>query len=369
MSSYSVVNAKLYKAKQLLKYRIIESIRFTFRHLPILHIRKDLFDYENNAWKSFYIPPKDLSWMDTLSGRIQECLRNNPNLIELYHELLSKQTLPVGMVLSAGRTGTRALSEFMNCSPHISSLHRLSDIEEFQDYNFTPDKRIRNTIIYSFMLGKYSDEWLEEQIQYTLDMIGYAIEISNKNDTEFWYSAHRWNCYYPIIRVLFPQHKLIYLSRDPFKIVCSMVIKDQYGSSAAPDVERTWTNFEPMDTKTLQTENLKLRLTSATQFDRIAWYINFVKYLHHAFISKFTGIAHCEFSIDAASEGSREAYERLRSVANLEGLNYSMYREFFRTKINVKRPILSVILRFPEVERWDNKLISRYEDISGTFMF
>ena len=307
--------------------------------------------------------------MEVLSDRIQECLGSNPNLMWHYHELRAKQTLPLGIVLSTGRSGTRALSLFMHSAPRITSLHRLYDVAEFQDYD-VGDRRTRNTIIYSFLLGKYSQDWLEEQIRHTLGLLGHAIEYSNKTSTEFWYSAHRWNCYYPIIRALFHQHKLVYLSRDPFETIYSMIVKEQYAHrDAAPNVERIWINFELMDTKILRAETLKLTLTSAPQFDRIAWYTNFVKYLYFAFQSKFTGIAHCEFSIDAASKGSKEAYERLQSVANLEGVDYGLYREFFSTKVNVKSPKLSTALRFPEVEKWNSKLISRYEDISGAFTF
>lgn len=353
--------------KQLLrpfKPAIVELALATNRHFPI-PIRKSIFNYHNSCWESFFVP-SDYSWIETLSQRIRDCLQHYPDLSQQHKAQLRNQKLPLGFVLSTGRAGTRALSLFLNSAPGIASLHRLADINGFQQKG-VEDKRERNTIIYSFMMKKYSLEWLREQILYALNLSKQAIEYSNRHNVEFWYSAHRWNCYYPLIRVLFPQHKLIYLTRDPYRTIYSMVSKDQYTRSGEqPDLESTWTNFEPMDRQNVQDE-LDLRLTHAPLFDRITWYIAFVEYLNKAFSVNFTGVSYCEFSIDEASVGSRDAYERLKKTANLSGVDNEQFKRFFGSKVNVKNLKISHAFRFPEVENWDNKLISRYEEMSRSF--
>jgi hypothetical protein len=161
----------------------------------------------------------------------------------------------------------------------------------------------------------------------------------------------------------------VYLSRDPFKTIYSMIVKEQYSRKDADENdERTWINFEPMiDSGVLRGGPLKLTLTNAPQFDRVVWYLNFVKYLYHTFRLEYSGIAHCEFNIDAASEGSEDNYECLKNVANLEGSDYTTYKAFFRIKTNVKKYSLVNALRFPRVDQWDGPLLSRYNDICNAF--
>ncbi len=334
------------------------------RYLPV-PIQKSIFNYRDKCWESFYAPG-DFSWLEALSHRVKECLAKDPDLSQQHDALLRNQRFPVGFVLSTGRAGTRALSQFLNSAPTIASLHRLTDINGFQQKS-VEDKRERNTIIYSFMMDKFTLDWLRDQIHYVLNLFAQAIEFGNQNNVEFWYSAHRWNCYYPLIRILFPQHKLIYLTRDPYRTIYSMVIKDQYTRSGEhPDIESTWTNFEPMDKQNVQ-DKFALRLTTAPLFDRITWYIAFVDYLNAAFIENFSGISYCEFSIDEASIGSRAAYERLKNTANLSGVNYDQFKSFFGSKINVKSPKISHVFRFPQVENWNSELVSRYDAICRSF--
>jgi len=146
-----------------------------------------------------------------------------------------------------------------------------------------------------------------------------------------------------------------------------MVSKDQYTRSGEqPDIESTWTNFEPMDRQNVQ-EKFDLRLTTAPLFDRITWYIAFVDYLNAALKSNFSGISCCEFSIHDALIGSRAAFEGLKNTANLSGVHYDQYKNFFGSKINVKSPKISHVFRFPQVENWNNKLVSRYDAISRSF--
>ena len=100
------------------------------RTIPITTSER-IFSANSNHWRSFYVP-KERGWYDTLSSDLRSCLGRYPELSSQYHELLEKQTLPVGFILSTGRSGTRALSMFLSSAPMVSSLHRINDINEFK---------------------------------------------------------------------------------------------------------------------------------------------------------------------------------------------------------------------------------------------
>lgn len=339
----------------------LEVMATGLRRLPV---PRHIFSRANKTWRRFYC-------FEGGSATLPQCLSAEFNdLLEADQAVQSRvdsirERCPkVGMVFSSGRAGTRGLSLYLARKDGLTALHRPGDVPGFESSEITVDPGERNSIVYRLMLGPRDREWWERQVSYVLDHLEFAAGLDAR---EFWLTAHRWNCYFPIFElVLGRQCPALLLDRDDRKIIHSMITRNQYcPADSEPDDESTWVNVEPQLIEQIEDGAENLKLTGAPLFDRVAWYVQFVRFWFEVCASGRRTDQSGRVAIDDLAGKPEESLRVINDVVGLPGETSHGLKEQFNVAKNTKPRSTQTGLRFPEPAAWPSSMNRRLAQIQA----
>lgn len=333
--------------------------------LRLLPVPKHIFDPENDTWRKFhYFDHGRMSLPVSLDLEFESLLANNIELSDRVARL--RERCPrVGMVFSSGRAGTRGFSLFLDSKDGLTALHRPGDVAGFEHSGVDVDPGLRNTVVYGLMMGPRDETWWRQHAEHVVSMLEFAASLDTK---EFWLTAHRWNCYFPMIELVLARRcPAILLDRTSEKIIHSMISRNQYcPATAIADQESTWVNIEPQLAETLEGGAGHLRMTTAPLFDRVCWYVSFVRYWFDVCTkeNRCTDL-HAVLDIDDLAAHSVDSYQLIDRVVGLAEKSPEHLLDHFRVPKNVKPRSTQTGLRFPAIERWTAAMNDRKQAIAA----
>jgi hypothetical protein len=334
----------------------LEGVAGVMRMLPV---PRRIFDPADETWQQFhYFDHGQMRLPESLGAEFESVLVADAELNARVNQLRRKCPR-IGMVFSSGRAGTRSFSLFLGCKNGLAALHRPGDVGGFETCGLEVDPGFRNSIVYGLMLGPREDDWWRQHVEYVVSLLEFAASVGVR---EFWLTAHRWNCYFPIIElVLGRKCPALLLDRDDRKIVHSMISRNQYcPATADPDRETTWVNVEPQLAGTVKHGAEHLRLTGAPLFDRVSWYVHFVRYWFKACTDDGRdGGLRAALNIDDLAARPVDSFQLLDRVVGLPGQSPEDLMEQFAIPKNVKPRSTQTGLRFPAIERWAHVMRDR----------
>ena len=334
----------------------LERVAGVMRMLPV---PRKIFDPADETWRDFfYFDHGQMRLPESLGAEFESVLVADAELSARVDHL--RQKCPrVGMVFSSGRAGTRGFSLFLGCKNGLAALHRPGDVEDFETTGLEVDPGFRNSIVYALTLGPRDDGWWRRHVEYVVSLLEFATSVEVR---DFWLTAHRWNCYFPMIElVLRRKCPALLLDRDDCKIVHSMISRNQYCPATAElEKESTWVNVEPQIVQTVADGAQHLRLSGAPLFDRVCWYVHFVRYWFNVCTDDGRNAAQqAVLNIDDLAAKPAESYRLLDRVVDLPGQSPEDLVRQFTVPKNVKPRSTQTGLRFPDVERWPGAMHER----------
>ena len=251
----------------------------------------------------------------------------------------NEKHLELTWVMSTGRCGVDAIDRYFKLSKDHFSIHKEFRNKKFLAYRST--LTTKSYVFSKFLYNNASDAEIESIIE---TYLSNRINTIRRGGGKRWvFCEHYDTAWLPIILRIFPNSKIIFLSKNPKDVIKSYMSKQQYTSSLEMPLS-------PAQDK----------LMFKTLFGLVCWfytYTNMYISIHCDLISNDQRIL--RVNGECLMDADLSTYKHLNDFLVMT-LSQKQFMDHFRGRYNSKDH-RSKYSRFPEIEKWPDSYLALLE--------